>query len=211
MRHRAGWTWAGGPDPHGSGECPAETLLGGRHFPIQVQTICQEWKNNFKQPRCIHFCAFGITAWLSSMGSSGYQPCCSSHSETHLIIIWETSKPCPTAHKMLLWLLEQGFLDVVDGSTLLCLICPRAWIQFTAQLHTLTQEIIPVCQFWNTGLWTAKICWGFQHTQMHRDPPPWGPFYCAFMCLVQQNFSHTSLWGVGTKEASGRYYSQGFS
>lgn len=123
---------------------PSRDSAGALHFPIQVQAMCGQWKNDFKQPRSIH-CDFGIIAWLSSTGSNGYRPCC-------FFPFWITSNNClrdikalSTAHNILQQLLEHGFLDVMDGLTLLCLTCLRAWIQFIAQRHTLTHySCVPV-------------------------------------------------------------------
>lgn len=171
---------------------PSRDTPGERHFPIQVQAICQEWKNNFKQPPSIHS-AFGIRAWLSTVGSNACQPCC-------FFPFWITSnnylrdiKALSTAHKILWQLTEQGFLDPVDGSTLLCLASgpeSSSLPSYTPWLRRLFLCASSGTTY--TGLWIAKICLCFQHTQMHMDPPPWGPL-CVYVPSAAEFLSYQPL------------------
>jgi len=105
---------------------------------------CKPYVGNEKSTAENHaacHCVFRIIVWLSSTHSNGCQACFFFPFWIVSNIYFRDINALSTAYKMLQHLLEQGFVDVADGSTLLCLTCLRArlQIQFTAQLHTVAR------------------------------------------------------------------------
>lgn len=200
MRHWAGWSsglcwWHWSPWLWG---VPSRVTPGSEAFPHSsaghMSGMKKQLQTTTQHPLCF---------WNNSLAINGYQPCC-------FFPFWITSnnylgdiKALSMAHKILWQLLEQGFLDVVDGSTLLCLTCFRPKFSSLPSYTPWLRRLLLCASSGTTytGLWTAKICLCFQHTQMHMDPLPWGPL-CIYVSSAAKFLSYQPLkccykWSIG--------------
>lgn len=179
--------------------------------PFKCEPHVRNEKSTSKNHAVCH-CVFRIIAWLSSTRSNAISLASFPHFELYLIIILETSMPCPQLIKYFSIFWNKVLLMSRMGQH--CCVWPASGPGSTSNSlpsYTLWLGRLLLCASAgtaNTALSTARLCLWFQHTQMHMKPRN-GDSYGG-ICLVQQNLSLISLWGVATKPALGNYMVRDF-